>query len=46
MKRSNLCKGCWIQLRLPVPFRGLFSIPLKLFGIGPSRMNPYSLCNL
>lgn len=37
---SFICKGCWQQMRLPVPLRGPLSLPLRLFGIRPSRMNP------
>ncbi|MCA1439950.1 adenylate/guanylate cyclase domain-containing protein [Ensifer sp. IC4062] len=38
--RSRICKGCWEQMRLPVPLRGPASIPFRAFGIRPSRMNP------
>jgi adenylate cyclase len=46
--RSMICKGCWHQMRVPVPLRGLPSIPLRIFGIRPSRMNPNTctLCEL
>ncbi len=37
---SRICKGCWQQLRIPVPLRGPASIPFRIFGIRPSRMNP------
>jgi adenylate cyclase len=37
---SRICKGCWQQMRVPVPIRGLASVPLRAFGIRPSRMNP------
>lgn len=39
-ERSRICKGCWQQLRLPVPLHGVASLPFRLFGIRPSRMNP------
>src|SRR5258708_1632082 len=39
-ERSRICKGCWQQLRLPVPLRGIASLPFRIFGIRPSRMNP------
>ena len=32
--------GCWQQLHLPVPLRGVLSVPFRAFGIRPSRMNP------
>ena len=38
--RSIICKGCWQQMRVPVPLRGPASLPLRIFGIRPSRMNP------
>ena len=45
---SRICKGCWQQLRIPVPLRGLASIPFRVFGIRPSRMNPNTctICEL
>ena len=43
-----ICKGCWQQMRLPVPLRGPASIPFRVFGIRPSRMNPNTctICEL
>src|SRR5215218_5159449 len=35
-----ICKGCWQQMRVPIPLRGPASLPLRIFGIRPSRMNP------
>jgi adenylate cyclase len=40
-----ICKGCWCQMRVPVPIRGPLSLPLRLFGIKRSRMNP-NLCTV
>lgn len=37
---SRICKGCWQQMHLPVPIRGPLALPLRVFGIRPSRMNP------
>ena len=37
---SLICKGCWQNLRLPVPLRGIPSLPFRVFGLKPSRMNP------
>ncbi|MBA1155722.1 adenylate/guanylate cyclase domain-containing protein [Microvirga mediterraneensis] len=37
---SRICKGCWQQLHIPVPLRGPASVPFRIFGIRPSRMNP------
>ena len=40
-----ICKGCWCQMHLPVPIRGPLSLPLRLFGVRRSRMNP-NLCTI
>ena len=37
-----LCKGCWQAFKLPVPLRGLASMPFRAVGIRPSRMNPHT----
>ncbi|MGA9956339.1 MAG: adenylate/guanylate cyclase domain-containing protein, partial [Bradyrhizobium sp.] len=37
---ASICLGCWQNLHLPIPIRGPFSAPFRLFGIKPSRMNP------
>jgi adenylate cyclase len=39
-QQSRICKGCWGQMYLPVPLRGVLSVPFRVFGIRPSRMNP------
>jgi len=38
--QSKICLGCWQQLHLPVPLRGVAALPFRIFGIRPSRMNP------
>ena len=38
--RAKICQGCWQQMHLPVPLRGLVSVPFRAVGIRPSRMNP------
>lgn len=40
LTQTTICKGCWQQMRLPVPLRGPASLPFRAFGIRPSRMNP------
>ena len=47
MKHSHslICKGCWQHMRLPIPIRGPFSLPLRLLGVKISRMNP-NLCTI
>lgn len=37
---ASICLGCWQNLHLPIPLRGPLSVPFRLFGIKPSRMNP------
>jgi len=32
--------GCWQNLHVPVALRGIASIPFRLVGLKPSRMNP------
>src|SRR3954468_19943340 len=46
--RSIVCKGCWEQMHVPVPLRGVLSLPFRMFGIRPSRMNPNTctICEL
>jgi adenylate cyclase len=43
--QAMICKGCWGQMRVPVPIRGPLSLPLRLFGVRRSRMNP-NLCTI
>jgi adenylate cyclase len=45
---SKICKGCWQNLHFPVALRGPFSIPFRMMGLRPSRMNPNTctLCEL
>ena len=40
--------GCWEQMHVPVPLRGLISAPFRAFGVRPSRMNPNTctICEL
>jgi adenylate cyclase len=46
--RSKICIGCWQQLHVPVALRGPFSIPFRVVGVRPSRMNPNTctICEL
>jgi adenylate cyclase len=48
LSHSKICKGCWQQMHLPVPLRGVFSVPFRIFGIRPSKMNPNTctICEL
>jgi adenylate cyclase len=48
LEHSRFCKGCWEQLHLPVPLRGVISAPFRAFGVRPSRMNPNTctICEL
>ena len=40
-----ICRGCWEQMRVPVPIRGPLAVPLRLFGIKRSNMNP-DICTI
>jgi class 3 adenylate cyclase len=46
--QSRICKGCWQQMRMPVPLHGILAAPFRMFGIRPSRMNPNTctICEL
>ena len=44
IKLETFCKGCRLHRHKLVPIRGPMSIPYRLFGIKPSKMNP-NLCN-
>ena len=48
LQHARFCKGCWEQMHLPVPLRGVLSVPFRAFGIRPSRMNPNTctICEL
>jgi adenylate cyclase len=43
--KSLICVGCWQHMRLPIPIRGPLAIPLRLFGIKISQMNP-NVCTI
>lgn len=38
--QALICKGCWQNLRMPIPLRGVLSVPFRVVGLRPSRMNP------
>ena len=48
LQLARFCKSCGEQLHLPVPLRGPASIPFRMVGIRPSRMNPNTctICEL
>ena len=48
LQHSKICKGCWQQMHLPIPLRGVLSTPFRAFGIRPSKMNPNTctICEL
>ena len=48
LEQSRICKGCWEQMHIPVPIRGVISLPFRAFGVRPSRMNPNTctICEL
>jgi class 3 adenylate cyclase len=40
-----MCKGCWQQMHVPIPLRGIAALPFRAFGIRRSRMNP-NICTI
>jgi adenylate cyclase len=46
--QARICIGCWQQMHVPVPLRGVLSVPFRAFGIRPSKMNPNTctICEL
>lgn len=46
--RSLICKGCWQTMHVPIALRGPLSVPFRVVGLRPSRMNPNTctLCEL
>ena len=47
-QRSRIYKGRWQQMRMPIPLHGMLSVPFRMFGVRPSRMNPNTctICEL
>jgi adenylate cyclase len=45
LQYSALCKGCWQQMHMPIPLRGGLSVPFRVVGIRPSKMNP-NICTI
>ena len=43
--QAKICIGCWQQMHVPVPLRGVLSVPFRAFGIRPSKMNP-NICTI
>jgi class 3 adenylate cyclase len=48
ISKPIICRGCWEQMRVPVPIRGPLAVPFRLFGIKRSNMNPdiCTICDL
>jgi adenylate cyclase len=44
-QQSLICKGCWQTMRVPIALRGPLSVPFRVVGLRPSRMNP-NICTL
>ena len=45
LAEKSICQGCWDQMKMPIPIRGPFALPLRLAGIRVSRMHP-NLCTI
>ena len=43
--QPRICRGCWDQMRVPIPIRGSLALPFRLFGITRSKMNP-QICTI
>ena len=39
---ASICRGCWDEMRVPIPIRGPLALPFRAFGITRSKMNPES----
>lgn len=44
-KPALICRGCWDQMRMPIPIRGPLSVPFRICGITRSKMNP-DICTI
>ena len=44
-EHARICRGCWDQMRMPIPIRGPLSLPFRVFGITRSKMNP-NICTI
>ena len=42
---ASICRGCWDQMRVPIPIRGALALPFRAFGITRSKMNP-NICTI
>lgn len=42
---ASICRGCWDQMRVPIPIRGPLALPFRAFGITRSKMNP-NICTI
>lgn len=45
--RANalICRGCWDQMRVPIPIRGPLAMPFRALGVTRSKMNP-NICTI
>ena len=43
--QARICLGCWDQMHMPSPLRGVPSLPFRAFGITRSKMNP-NICTI
>ena len=45
VQQALICKGCWQNMHVPIALRGPLSLPFRVVGLKPSRMNP-NMCTL
>lgn len=44
-RSTYICRGCWDQMHVPIPIRGVLAMPFRAFGITRSKMNP-NICTI
>lgn len=44
-KTARICLGCWDQMHMPIPIRGVLAVPFRAFGVTRSKMNP-NICTI
>src|SRR6478735_9577998 len=45
LRDAQICRGCWDQMRVPIPIRGALALPFRMFGVTRSKMNP-NICTI
>src|SRR6187549_835764 len=45
LNHARICRGCWDQMHMPIPIRGVLALPFRICGITRSKMNP-NICTI